>query len=126
VSNGRVLAARRSEPASLAGRWEFPGGKAEHGETLAQACVREIREELDCEIRIVGELAATVPVSQGYVLRVAVARLVGGEPLPLEHDAIRWLSADELGEVDWLPADLPFLREVRALLHQPAVPGSDL
>jgi 8-oxo-dGTP diphosphatase len=126
VSNGRVLAARRSEPASLAGRWEFPGGKAEHGETLAQACVREIREELGCEIRIVGELAATVPVSQGYVLRVAVARLVGGEPLPLEHDAIRWLSADELGEVDWLPADLPFLPEVRALLHQPAVPGSDL
>jgi 8-oxo-dGTP diphosphatase len=126
VSNGRVLAARRSEPASLAGRWEFPGGKAEHGETLAQACVREIREELDCEIRIVGELAATVPVSQGYVLRVAVARLVGGEPLPLEHDAIRWLSADELGEVDWLPADLPFLPEVRGLLHQPAVPGSDL
>jgi 8-oxo-dGTP diphosphatase len=126
VSNGRVLAARRSGPASLAGRWEFPGGKAEHGETLAQACVREIREELGCEIRIVGELAATVPVSQGYVLRVAVARLVGGEPLPLEHDAIRWLSADELGEVDWLPADLPFLPEVRALLHQPAVPGSDL
>ena len=119
VSNGRVLAARRSEPASLAGRWEFPGGKVEPGETLAQACVREVSEELGCEIRIVAELAAAVPVSQGYVLRVAVARLTGGEPLPLEHDALRWLSADELDEVCWLAADLPFLPEMRALLHRP-------
>lgn len=125
VSNGRVLAARRSEPASLAGRWEFPGGKVERGETLAQACVREVREELGCEVRIVGELATAVPASRGYVLRLAVARLVGGEPLPLEHDAIRWLPADELDEVDWLPADLPFLPEVRMLLQQPGIAGPD-
>lgn len=112
VSDGRVLAARRSEPPRLAGGWEFPGGKVEAGETLAAACLREIREELGCEVAVVEELAGTVPVLQGYVLRLLVVELVGGEPVPLEHDALRWLAADELHEVQWLDAELPFLSDV--------------
>jgi 8-oxo-dGTP diphosphatase len=118
----RVLAARRGEPASLAGGWEFPGGKVEAGETLAAACVREVGEELGCRIEVVEELAISVPVSQGYVLRLLVARLVAGEPIPLEHDAIRWLSADELDDVAWLPADRPFLPAVRVRLPRPCCP----
>jgi 8-oxo-dGTP diphosphatase len=119
VSDGRVLAARRSDPAQLAGGWEFPGGKVEVGETLAAACEREVREELGCAVQVLDELATCVPVSQGYVLRVLVAELVGGEPLPLEHDAIRWLRADELDEVAWLEADLPFLPGVLDRLLTP-------
>lgn len=116
VSDGRVLAARRNGPASLAGGWEFPGGKVEGGETLAEACVREVREELGCDVRVVEELVPVVPLQQGYVLRLLVVTLVAGEPLPHEHDAIRWLSAEELDQVAWLRADLPFLPAVREVL----------
>lgn len=124
VSHGRVLAARRREPLRLAGGWEFPGGKVEAGETLAAACVREIREELGCEVAVVEELAATVPLMQGYVLRLLVVELVSGEPVPLEHDAVRWLVADELHEVPWLDADLPFLPDVLDRLVAPRIGGA--
>jgi 8-oxo-dGTP diphosphatase len=50
------------------------------------------------------------------VLRVAHAELVSGEPIPREHDAVRWLADDELDVVPWLPADLPFVAELRELL----------
>jgi len=50
------------------------------------------------------------------VLRVALARLVAGEPLPSEHDVVRWLGPDQLDDVDWLAADRPFLSELRRTL----------
>lgn len=116
IRRGRVLAARRALPASLAGAWEFPGGKVEPDETPAAAVVREIREELGCEIEVTGQLAAETDIGNGYVLRVALASLVDGEPVPHEHDAVRWLGPDELDTVPWLAPDLPFLAELRRLL----------
>ena len=56
--------------------------------------------------------AGESPVREGLVLRVALARLVAGEPLPSEHDVVRWLGPDQLDDVDWLPADRPFLPEL--------------
>jgi 8-oxo-dGTP diphosphatase len=53
-----------------------------------------------------------VPIGGGHVLTAAVVRLVSGEPEPTEHDAVRWLGADELGDVDWLEPDRPFLAPV--------------
>lgn len=107
---GRVLAARRSYPADTAGRWEFPGGKVDDGETPDQAIVREVFEELGCAVAVTGWLEQEVPIRDGLVLRVATASLVDGEPIPRhgEHDAVRWLRADEIDAVDWLPADRPF------------------
>jgi 8-oxo-dGTP diphosphatase len=112
----RVLAARRTAPVEAAGGWEFPGGKCEPGEPLATAALREVREELACEIRVTGRLEGTVPVKQGYDLEVVLAELVAGEPVPLEHDALRWLRADELGSLRWLPSDIPFLPELRTAM----------
>jgi 8-oxo-dGTP diphosphatase len=109
----RVLAARRTAPAEAAGGWELPGGKSHPDETLAAAAVREVREELACEVRVTGRLQGVVPVRAGYALEVVVAELVSGEPVPLEHDALRWLRGDELESVRWLPADVPFLAELR-------------
>jgi 8-oxo-dGTP diphosphatase len=108
---GRVLAARRSYPADAAGRWEFPGGKVDAGETPEAAVVREVAEELGCAVEVTGWLEPEVPLRDGLVLRVATAELVGGEPGPRhgEHDAVRWLGSDELDEVDWLTADRPFV-----------------
>lgn len=117
IRDGRVLAARRTTPAELAGRWELPGGKVEPGESPDGALVREVAEELDCRIQVTGWLDGAVPIAQTHVLTVAAARLTSGEPTPTEHDLVRWLSADELGDVDWLEPDRPFLPELAALLR---------
>jgi len=119
VHGGRVLAARRSYPASSAGRWEFPGGKVDAGESPDDALVREIAEELGCGIAVTGWLEPEVEIRDGLVLRVATATLVEGEPIPRdgEHDAVRWLRGDQLVEVDWLEADRPFADVLDKRLH---------
>jgi mutator protein MutT len=118
VHEGRVLAARRTSPAAVAGGWEFPGGKVEEGEHPEQAIVREVSEELGCRIEVTGHLTGEVPIREGYTLRVAIATLADGEPVPREseHDAVRWLGPEELEAVDWLGPDLPFLDELREIL----------
>jgi 8-oxo-dGTP diphosphatase len=119
VREGRVLAARRTTPPETSGGWEFPGGKVEPGESPEAAIVREVAEELGCGIEVTGHLAGEVAVRGGHTLRVALAHLAQGEPAPREdeHDAIRWLGPEELTGVPWLPADLPFLEELREILH---------
>jgi 8-oxo-dGTP diphosphatase len=116
LRDGRLLAARRVRPAAAAGRWELPGGKVEPRESPEDALVREIAEELGCTIALDGWLAGKSPVGDRLVLVVAKATLVEGDPVPHEHDAVRWLGPDELDDVDWLDADRPFLAELRDLL----------
>ncbi len=116
VHEGRVLTARRTTPPEAAGRWEFPGGKVEPDETPEAALVREVREELGCDIEVVAWLTGEADLGRCRVLRVALARLVGGEPVPVEHDAVAWLRADEIGDVAWLDSDRPFLAQVAAAL----------
>ena len=116
LRDGCVLAARRTSPAAAAGRWEFPGGKVEPGETREAALVREVAEELACRVEVTGWLAGEVAISETHTLAVALANLVDGEPEPAEHDLVRWLAAGELGDVDWLEADRPFLAELGDLL----------
>jgi 8-oxo-dGTP diphosphatase len=109
IDGGRVLTARRVDPPESAGRWELPGGKLEPGETLEQCARREVSEELGCDIEVGTLLEGSTVIKPGYTLRVVTAALVDGEPIPHEHDAIRWLRKDELLAVDWLEPDLPFL-----------------
>lgn len=116
VRDGRVLAARRTTPPEAAGRWEFPGGKVDPGESPGAALVREVSEELGCAIEVDSWLEGRVPIGERYELAVAVARLVEGDPTPHEHDLVRWLAADELDDVDWLEPDRPFLPGLRSLL----------
>jgi len=96
--------------------WEFPGGKMEPGETAREALVREIREELDAEIRIDRFLQTVEWDYPAFHLTMHCFWCsLTGESLHLnEHEAARWLGADELSEVRWLPADeglLPFLAD---------------
>ena len=116
VRHGRVLTTRRTHPWHAAGRWEFPGGKVEPGESPEDAVVREVREELRCEVAVTCMLPGASTVKPGYTLRVALAELVDGEPVPHEHDAMRWLGPEELADVDWLEPDLPFLDDLRQIL----------
>jgi 8-oxo-dGTP diphosphatase len=122
VAGDRVLVAQRSG-GPFDGRWEFPGGKVEPGESELSALVREIREELGAGIvpqAFVGEVPLDGVVAGGEpgasTLRVWWARLSDGEPVAHEHAELRWMGADELEDLGWIPADRPLLPAVRALL----------
>lgn len=118
IADGRVLACARSAPPEVAGRWEFPGGKVEPGEGEIEALIRECAEELDVRVEIGPRVGRDVRMAHGRsVLRVYVARLLhGDQPKALEHSELRWLSADELDSVPWLPADAPVVAALRPLL----------
>ncbi|PZF87736.1 (deoxy)nucleoside triphosphate pyrophosphohydrolase, partial [Micromonospora endophytica] len=109
IEDGRVLACARSAPPEVAGKWEFPGGKVEPGESETAALVRECAEELAVRVEIGERVGRNVKMAHGRsVLKVYAARLLHGDrPQALEHSDLRWLSATELDTVPWLPADAP-------------------
>lgn len=118
VHQGRLLAQQRGYPAADAGRWELPGGRVEPGESERDAVVRECREELAVDVEPTGRLGTDVPLNNGMLMRVHTARPVDPEqrPEPVDHQALRWVGAAELGELDWLDADLVLRHDLRALL----------
>lgn len=116
----RLLAARRTEPPTLAGGWELPGGKVDPGEDTVQALHREVAEELGVEVAL-GEVVpgplpgGRWPLGAGYAMTVHLAVVTRGVPAPVEdHDLLRWLAHDELYAVPWLPADLPIVEALAA------------
>jgi 8-oxo-dGTP diphosphatase len=118
----RVLVAQRGS-GPLAGLWEFPGGKVERGEDDLAALVRECREELGVvvapqafvgEVPLDGVVAGGVPGAS--TLRVWWCRVAAGQLVAHEHSAVRWLPADALEDLAWIPADRPLLPAVRTLL----------
>ncbi|SES14182.1 8-oxo-dGTP diphosphatase [Streptomyces sp. yr375] len=120
LDGDRLLAARRSAPPELAGRWELPGGKVEKGESPEAALVRELREELGVDAETVERVPGEWPLKPPYVLQVWTARLRPGSaaPQPLQdHDALRWLAPDEIWHVDWLDQDVPAVRETLTRTH---------
>lgn len=118
LRDGAVLAAQRTRPPALAGRWELPGGRVEAGESEPDAVVRELREELGAQVRVTGRLGTDLPVD-GVVLRVHTAELdpAGPAPQPLEHAALRWVDAAELPQLDWVDADRAVVADLAALLR---------
>jgi 8-oxo-dGTP diphosphatase len=115
VRDGLILCAQRGA-GSMTGFWEFPGGKVEPDESARDALVREIAEELGCTITVGNEVATTT--HEGDVVTVTLTTyycvLASGEPSPLEHAELRWLSPARLQDLPWAPADLPAVRRVQA------------
>ncbi|MCC3766983.1 (deoxy)nucleoside triphosphate pyrophosphohydrolase [Streptomyces sp. UNOC14_S4] len=105
---GRLLAARRSSPPELAGRWELPGGKLEPGESGEQALVRELREELGVEVEPGERVPGEWPLRPPFVLRVWTAKVVAGEVRALsDHDEVRWVLPREVDDLAWIEEDRP-------------------
>jgi 8-oxo-dGTP diphosphatase len=107
-----VLLAQRRRPPELAGRWELPGGKVAPGETEPAGLARELAEELgvDTDAVEVGErLGVDVALGATTTLRAYRVRLTGGQPRPHDHEALRWATAGELFDIDWVPADRTWL-----------------
>ena len=97
------------------GKWEFPGGKLEAGETSQQALIREIQEELDVKIEV-GELIDTIEYDYPTFhlsMDCFLCVVVDGEIILKEAEAARWLDKDELYSVDWLPADIALIEKLQ-------------
>ena len=113
---GRLLIAQRRAESHLGGLWEFPGGKLEAGETFEACLVREIREELGCEIAVEGmfdEVTHHYP-GKSVHLKFFVCRLTGGEPQPLDCAALEWVAKEELGRFEFPAADAQLLAKLQA------------
>jgi 8-oxo-dGTP diphosphatase len=121
----RVLAARRTGPPALAGRWELPGGKVEPGETPEDALHRELVEELGVQVRRGDELVPddgpSWPLSPGLELRAWWCEISGGSPqLSAAHDDLRWMPAATLADLPWLEPDRPLVERIRLVLGPPS------
>jgi 8-oxo-dGTP diphosphatase len=117
IDGDRVLAAQRALPPSLAGLWEFPGGKVDVGETDEAALVRECREELGVEVLLGARIGRDWPIGEHGVLRVWLAAIAAGELTAREHAQLRWLTVDQLDDVEWIPADLVVVQRLAAMLR---------
>lgn len=116
--HGRVLATR-CPLHKHDGGWEFPGGKIEPGEEAVAAVVREIAEELSLVVEPLELLHVVEWDYPTFRLRMQcfICRVKSGELCLHEHIAARWLSAEELGDVTWLPADVEVLESLAAYLR---------
>lgn len=121
VKDDKFLVAKRSAGRHLAGYWEFPGGKIEEGESASTACSREVFEELQCSISVDSYFLTCNHEYEDFNLSMDVYichLLAGQEPVKsADHDEIRFISADEMDSIEFAPADISFLPNIKQFMH---------
>ena len=112
--NNNYLICQRAHDDALPLLWEFPGGKAEEGETLEQCIVRECKEELDVDIRVICEFSKTnySYASKELFFTFFIAEIVGGALTVNVHEQIKWVSIEELKDYTFCPADVEIVEKI--------------
>lgn len=128
ISGSRLLVAQRARPPELAGLWELPGGKVAAGESDAAALARELHEELGVDVTVGPRIGAEVALTESMTLRAYCVTQIGGALHPNDHRALRWVCADDLDGLPWVPADRAWVDDLSRLLRngvtvRPAVEG---
>ena len=116
IEEQRILAVLRSMSMSRPGKWEFPGGKIEEGETAEQCLIRELQEELAISVEVIQPLTPSLfnyPDISIQLLPFLVKK-ISGEIQLSEHDACKWVSQSELNQLDWAEADIPIVEEINS------------
>ncbi len=119
-ADGRILIAQRPAGKSMAGLWEFPGGKIEKGERPEEALIRELREELDIAVKEAC-LAPFTFASHAYgefhlLMPLYICRRWDGTPRPVVHAALKWVRPRDMSAYAMPAADLPLIPMLRDLL----------
>ena len=117
IKDNKIFATQRGY-GEFKGGWEFPGGKVEAGESLENALVREIKEELYADIKV-RELFETVEYDYPnfhLTMHCFICDLLSEDLVLREHGDAKWLGKDELNSVDWLPADEGLVEGLKTLI----------
>lgn len=119
-ADGRYLACLRPQGKHLAGRWEFPGGKVDSGESPETALVRELWEELGVEVTVGAPLDAVQwSYDRGRIRLLPYFCVINdGHPQAIEHERLLWCAAEDFGNLVWAEADLPILEQILALISE--------
>ncbi len=114
MDGDKVLCVQRSESMSLPFKWEFPGGKIEKNETPEQCLYREIKEELNIEIKIERSLTSSYYQYEKFEINLIpfLCSMISGEIHLAEHKEYKWLDPKDLLGLDWAAADIPIVEEI--------------
>lgn len=118
IDSGKVFIAKRKPPGKMPGKWEFPGGKIEDGETPEQCLNRELREELGVEVAVGDCIGINEHQYDFYKVALAAykVRILSGKIRLTDHSDMAWVKAEDLSAYDFAPADIPFVNVVKSLI----------
>lgn len=113
--DGKFIIAQRKRSDPLSGKWEFPGGKIEPGETPEQCLSRELKEEFAIDVTVGEHVGSNVHHYDHISIELMAYRAswVSGAITMNDHKAYRWVTVDQLTECDFAPADIPFVEMLR-------------